>query len=185
MIWRRFPHYRLFYVNPLVPRDSSTEGQSCRCFLWCDPDQSVEQTVAGDWDTTMPTWIVCNFVIDLSQKFHNHDDVIKWKHSPLYWPFMQGIHRSAVNSPHKGQWRGALMFSFIYTLNKRLTKQSWGWWFETPSRSLWRYCNDTSRIPRSAPFCYRNMHMCAHFRYKRVHFGILVWCIVGFVRWVY
>ena len=42
-----------------------------------------------------------------------HDDVIKWKHFPHYWPFMQGIHRSPVNSPHKGQWRGALMFSLI------------------------------------------------------------------------
>ena len=31
----------------------------------------------------------------------------------LYWPFARGIHRSMVNSPHKGQWRGALMFSFI------------------------------------------------------------------------
>ena len=30
-----------------------------------------------------------------------------------YWPFVQGIHRSPVNSPHKGQWRGALMFSLI------------------------------------------------------------------------
>ena len=26
--------------------------------------------------------------------------------------------------------------------NKRLNKQSWGWWFETPSWSLWRHCND-------------------------------------------
>ena len=26
-------------------------------------------------------------------------------------------------------------------LNKRLIKQSWGWWFETLSRPLWRYCN--------------------------------------------
>ena len=26
---------------------------------------------------------------------------------------------------------------------KRLSKQSWGWWFETPSRSLWRHCDDT------------------------------------------
>ena len=25
--------------------------------------------------------------------------------------------------------------------NKRLSKQSWGWWFETPSRRLWRHCN--------------------------------------------
>ena len=27
--------------------------------------------------------------------------------------------------------------------NKRLSKQWWGWWFETQSRSLWRHCNDT------------------------------------------
>ena len=42
-----------------------------------------------------------------------HDDVIKWKHFPRYWPFVRGIHRSPVNSPNKGQWRGALMFSLI------------------------------------------------------------------------
>ena len=42
-----------------------------------------------------------------------HDDVIKWKHFPRYWPFVRGIHRSPVNSPHKGQWGGALMFSLI------------------------------------------------------------------------
>ena len=42
-----------------------------------------------------------------------HDDVIKWKHFPRYWPFVRGIHRSPGNFPHKGQWRGALMFSLI------------------------------------------------------------------------
>ena len=42
-----------------------------------------------------------------------HDDVIKWKHFPRYWPFVRGIRRSPVNSPHKGQWRGALMFDVI------------------------------------------------------------------------
>ena len=42
-----------------------------------------------------------------------HDDVIKWKHFPRYWPFVRGIHWSPVNSPHKGQWRRALMFSLI------------------------------------------------------------------------
>ena len=45
----------------------------------------------------------------------SNDDVIKWKHIPRYWPFVRGIHMSPVNSPHKGQWRGALMFSLIYT----------------------------------------------------------------------
>ena len=46
-------------------------------------------------------------------EFKIHDDVIKWKHFPRYWPLVRGIHRSPVNSPHKGQWRGALMFSLI------------------------------------------------------------------------
>ena len=32
---------------------------------------------------------------------------------PRYWPFVWGIHRRPVNSPHKGQWRGALMVSLI------------------------------------------------------------------------
>ena len=43
-----------------------------------------------------------------------HDDVIKWKTFPRYWPFVRGIHRSVVNPPHKGQWRGALILSLIY-----------------------------------------------------------------------
>ena len=43
-----------------------------------------------------------------------HDDVVKWKHFPRYWSFVLGIHRSSMNSPHKWQWRGALMFSLIY-----------------------------------------------------------------------
>ena len=30
---------------------------------------------------------------------------------------------------------------FDLQLNKRLRKQSWGWWFETPSRPLWRHRN--------------------------------------------
>ena len=55
----------------------------------------------------------------MSMDWHNakkkqyHDDVIKWKHFPRRWPFVRGIHRSPVNSPHKGQWRGALRFSSI------------------------------------------------------------------------
>ena len=42
-----------------------------------------------------------------------HDDVTKWKRYPRYWPFVRGIHRSPLNSRHKGQWRGALMFTLI------------------------------------------------------------------------
>ena len=70
-----------------------------------------------------------------------HDDVSKWKHFPRYWPFVLGIHRSSVNSPHEGQWCGALMFSLICSWINGWVFKIWGWWFETPSRSLWRHCN--------------------------------------------
>ena len=70
---------------------------------------------------------------------YTHDDVIKYRHFPRYWPLMRGIHRSPVNSPHKGQWRGALMFSLICAWINGLNKQWWGWWFETPLRPLWRH----------------------------------------------
>ena len=35
---------------------------------------------------------------------------------------------------------------FDLRLNKRLNKQSWGWWFETSSRSLWCHCNHSTHF---------------------------------------
>ena len=73
-----------------------------------------------------------------------HDDVIKWKHFPRYWTSVWGILQAPVNSPHKGHWRRALMFSLICTWINGWVKQSRGWWFETPSRSLCLHCNVSS-----------------------------------------
>ena len=52
-------------------------------------------------------------------------------------------------------------------LNKRLSKQPSGWWFETPSWPLWRQCNDQ----RSKPTCIgygqnRNTLCGAHWIYE-------------------
>ena len=58
----------------------------------------------------MMTWLLTSSGVALYN--YLHDNVIIWKHFPRNRPFVQGIHRSPVNSPHKGQWRGALMFSF-------------------------------------------------------------------------
>ena len=55
----------------------------------------------------------CFVILSRSSTRQFQDDDIKWKHFPRNWPFVRGIHRSPVNSPHKGQWRGALMFSLI------------------------------------------------------------------------
>ena len=70
----------------------------------------------------------------------NHDDVIKWKKIPRKWPFVRGIHRSRW-IPRTKASDAELWFFFDVRLNKRLSEQPWGWWFETPSWSLWRQCN--------------------------------------------
>ena len=70
-----------------------------------------------------------------------HEDVIKWKHITRYWPYVRG------NSPVTGKFRAQRPVTrsfdvfFDLRLNKPLSKQSWGWWFETPSCSLWRHYN--------------------------------------------
>ena len=71
-----------------------------------------------DTDFSLYDWSAIPSNIDIShahmiREAYSHDDVIKWKHFPRYWPFVQGIHWSPVNFPHKGQWPRALMFSLI------------------------------------------------------------------------
>ena len=64
--------------------------------------------------------------------FAVHDVVIKWKPFPRHWPIVRGIHQSLVNSPHKGQWRGALVFSLICAWTN-------GWINHWDAGYLWRH----------------------------------------------
>ena len=54
----------------------------------------------------------------------------------------------AGNSPVPGEFTTqrpvTRSFDVYFDLrpNTRLSKLSWGWWFDTPSRSLWRHRND-------------------------------------------
>ena len=73
------------------------------CFLW---------NVSTAWPPPPPAWFT-NQLWWAESSYLAHDDVIKWKNFPRYWPFVRGIHRSPVDSPHKCQWHGALMFSVI------------------------------------------------------------------------
>ena len=77
--------------------------------------------------------------------FKYHNDFIKWKHFPHYWPLVRGIHRTLVNSLHKGPVMRSFAVFFDLHLNKRLSKLkrklSRCWWFETHLHRLWCHCN--------------------------------------------
>ena len=134
----------------------SCERQSHKCTLqWCQvnimtPNHLFTMNYFTELSVVPSILILPN--IRVHRKWPGLDDVIKWKHFPRHWPFVRGIHRSPVTSPHKGQWRGALVFSLICALNKRLSKKSCGWWLGTPSRPSWRHCN----VERSFQLFYTN-----------------------------
>ena len=72
-------------------------------------------------------------------------DIPWWRHQMETLSALLAI--CAGNSPAPGEFppqrpvtRGFHVFFDLHP-NKRLSKQSWGWWFETPSRPLWRHCN--------------------------------------------
>ena len=90
--------------------------------------------MSGKW---WPLYFGLNVLTNtnMSLTSSSHDDVIKWKHFPRHWPFVRRIHRSPVNSPHKGQWSGALLFSLICAwinawVNNRDDRDDTIYWFE-------------------------------------------------------
>ena len=64
-----------------------------------------------------------------------------WHHkfSQYYWPFVKGIHRSPVDSPHKGPLKQSFAIFLVVILNKLLSKLSRCQWFEMP----WHWCHFT------------------------------------------
>ena len=79
--------------------------------------------------------------VNLTTGTQSHDDFIKWKHFPHYWPFVRGIHQSPLDSPHKRPVKRSFDVLFDLCLNTQLSKLSRCWWFEMPSCSFWRHCN--------------------------------------------
>ena len=73
----------------------------------------------------------------------NHDIAPAWWRHQME-TFFALLAICAENSPVPGEFptqRPVTRSVFDLRLNKRLSKQSWGWWFETLSRPLWRHCN--------------------------------------------
>ena len=105
----------LFY-SLFKPTANKTPKLRIACSLQEPPSQGQWyekrfHVMTSSWDITKS--ILTNKVRTLANSFH--DEVIKWKHFSRYRTFVGWIHRSPMDSPHKGQWRGALMLSLICT----------------------------------------------------------------------
>ena len=119
-VTRSFDVFFDLYLNKHLSKHSRRrcfETPSCSSWRHAN-DSEVHWAAVGDIYHEICTRFYCALfcfgLFDNAVWIH-HDDVIEWKHFPRYWPFVRGIHWSPVNSPRKGPWRGALMFSLICT----------------------------------------------------------------------
>ena len=78
--------------------------------------------------------------------FHHLDDVIKWKLFPRNWPFVRKHFLVTGEFPTQRPVTRSFAVFFDLRLYQQLSKQWRRWWFETPSRSLWRHCNETGTV---------------------------------------
>ena len=96
------------------------------------------------------------------------DDVIKWKLFPC-----GEFYRSPVDFPSQKPATRSFDVFFDLHLKKRLSKQSKYRWLETPSRLLWRHCNDNA-----LSVCVEHMLMAWYGNaFRNVDFGIF--CVVS------
>ena len=121
----------------------SEQGRLGFACLWC------QLFVLRHRDTTTWIWVhAVNFVAVVSLRFKPSTCRTLqawWRHQMETFSellaFCAGY--STVNGEFPSQRPVTRSFDvFFYShLNKRLSKQSWGWWFEMPSSSLWRHFN--------------------------------------------
>ena len=90
----------------------------------------------------------------------DHDDVIKWKHFLRLCPFVWGIHRSPLNSPHKGQCPGALVFSLICSWNHEVGDLGHHrTHYDVTVMGYWKLCNYGCIISALATLSSRFLHL--------------------------
>ena len=96
--------------------DITTVVSMTKTMYW-NMDESLAKFLSNrnSMEQSLAKWIPALWQNSIVKRLEliTHYDVIKWKHFPCYWPFVMGIHRSPVISPHKGQLGGALMCAWI------------------------------------------------------------------------
>ena len=110
----------------------SDDSRNKIVFMWSLT--RVTKRMAAEWEKQTLTIRKLLLWCDRCNLWVLHDDVIKWKHFPRFWPFARGIHRS-----QRPMTRIFGVF-FDVRLSKRLNKQ-WVCRGYESRVSLWHHCN--------------------------------------------
>ena len=136
--------------------NKKTESPSAKCQLFRRRNFYIEV-----FRETYKKLVKCHHIEYYMTKFAklyllNVQDMKLWRHQMV--PFSALLALCAGNLPVTGEFPAqrpvtqSFYVFFDLRLNKRLCKQSWGWWFETPSCPLWRHCNKKKTTSRTSQF---------------------------------
>ena len=149
--------------------------------VWCNVTQPSKHVLIMSqcWECTGP--IVSQL---LTKSWHRHTFHIMMTSSngkiSALLAFCVG------NSPGTGEfpaqrpvtWSFDVFFDLcLNNMNKRLSKDSWGWWFEMPSHPLWRHCNVIGPLWRES-----TGHSSGGLSLRRVS-NTDLWCLLRCFPW--
>ena len=110
------------------------------------------------WDDMAHLWYHC--YVSTRHQFYSHRIV----HAHKSWWRHQMEFTGPAEFPTQRPVTRSFDVLFDLRLTKRLSKQPWGWWFETPSWSLWRQCNVvTSSLKHDSPTSHLSTQGCFRF----------------------
>ena len=94
---------------------------------WSWKNSALDKTISIQWRWKTPSFWTPFFFSWIMVKLY-HDDVIKWKHFPRYWPFVWRIHNGEAGDLR----RHRVHYDFIVMMFFRL------WWLQQQTRwSVW------------------------------------------------
>ena len=133
-IWKRF----LYYMPLEWTEGSPHEGAIIDCSIFADSLKTLSENKQVIWQWFERPW-------------RSYGGVVAWwRHQMETYSALLALCAglSPVTSEFPTQRPVTRSFDVFFDLrlNKRLGKQSWGGWFETISRSLWRHCNGSVTI---------------------------------------
>ena len=130
--------------NRWIP-PTKASGAEFWCFRWSAPEGWANNRDAGDLrhHRAHSDGTVMILMLTAAQEVYSVQ-IENWLLNNPWWRHQMETF-SALLAGHR--WipctkaSDAELWWFLQRLNKQLSKKWWGWWFETPSRSLWRHCN--------------------------------------------
>ena len=154
--WGRSENGGMLWSKPIIWHRSLSVD-------WCVYVRAVTRWTIESIQTTLPNhlstiscfqipWSDTRLCVMYKMDYFREHCSMWYRYSDSWWrhqmeTFFALLVICAGNSPVTGEFptqrpvtRSFDVF-FDLRLNERLSKQSWGWWFETQLRSLWRYCN--------------------------------------------